>query len=158
MIPGNGRDWLVTGSPVTTGALPGTHLRIFRWSGSSWHVQASLPDLETGGLNGPGSVAPASVTGSADPDFAVRSSGADTDWFALVSHIGGTWHPVPFDYGYGRRVAIDAEGVHGHLIETEQNSCGCATGPETFAWARYRDGVFQPTSHPGTAPPARPGC
>ena len=63
---------------------------------------------------------------------------------------------MPFDYGYGPTVAIDAAGVHGHLVETETNGCGCALGPETYTWEIYSKGAFRPTAPPGPAPTCSP--
>ena len=110
--------------------------------------------MPSGQLAGGGSITVASLTGPPGPDFVVRSFGADTNWLSVVSDVGGTWHAVPFDYGYGPTVAIDAAGVHGHLVETEADGCGCATGPETYTWEIYRDGAFRPTGPRGRPPPA----
>jgi hypothetical protein len=114
--------------------------------------------VPSGQLAGGGSVTTASLTGATGPDFVISSFGADTNWMSVVSDVGGTWHAVPFDYGYAPTVAIDAAGVHGHLVETETNGCGCAVGPETYTWEIYDQGAFRPTGPPGPAPACSPNA
>lgn len=152
-----GADWLAVGRS-TGGSGPGTALSIYRWSGLAWAREGRPVAMPSGQLAGGGSVTAVSLTGSAAPDFAVSSFGADTNWLSVVSKSGGTWHAVPFDYGYGPTVAIDAAGVHGHLVETETDGCGCAAGPETYTWESYSGGIFRPTAPPGPAPTCSPGA
>lgn len=155
VVRAGGSDWLAAG--YSTGASgPGIALSIYRWSGAAWARQGVPVLMPSGQLAGGGSVTAASLTGSAGPDFVVSSFGADTNWLSVVSESGGTWHAVPFDYGYGPTVAIDAAGVHGHLVETETDGCGCAAGPETYTWEIYSGGVFRPTVPPGPAPTCSP--
>ncbi len=155
VIRADGGEWLATGySPGASG--PGIALRIYRWERGAWARQDGPVLMPSGQLAGGGSVTAASLTGSAVPDFVVSSFGADTNWLSVVSDIGGTWHAVPFDYGYEPTVAIDAAGVHGQLVETETNGCGCALGPETYTWELYSKGAFRPTAPPGPAPTCSP--
>ena len=155
VIRADGGEWLATGySPGASG--PGIALRIYRWERGAWARQDGPVLMPSGQLAGGGSVTAVSLTGSAVPDFVVSSFGADTNWLSVVSDIGGTWHAVPFDYGYEPTVAIDAAGVHGQLVETETNGCGCALGPETYTWELYSKGAFRPTAPPGPAPTCSP--
>jgi hypothetical protein len=94
----------------------------------------------------------ASLTGSRDPDFAVQGCGAgDTNCLSVVSDVGGRWHAVPFEYGYGRSLEVNGIPV-GHLVQTEVDACGCAGGPSTWTYERYAKGVFRPIDGPGRKP------
>src|SRR5439155_27112620 len=74
----------------------------------------------------------------------------DTNCLSVVSDVGGHWHAVSFEYGYGR--ALEVNGVPmGHLVHTEVNACGCAGGPSTWMYERYHAGVFQPADPPTRA-------
>jgi hypothetical protein len=121
----------------------------YRWSGGRWTRYGGPTELPAGDL---GAIGVASLTDSNDPDFVLYSGGADNSYLSVVSDVDGRWHGVPFDDGYGRSVMIDAQGVHGHLIETATNSCGCASGVNTYGWARYGRGVFHPATPPGQLP------
>ena len=105
-------------------------VNIYRWSGRAWVQQAHPVAVPGGDLGGGGSITTASLTGSGQPDFVVNSSGADTQWLSVLSDVGRACHAVPFDYGYGPTVAVDAAGVRGHLVETESNG-GCVLRPVT---------------------------
>jgi hypothetical protein len=144
--------WLVTGFPKLAKNGLITSVDVYRWSGASWSLQATVPSIHTGELGGGGTITAVSLTGSVDPDFALGSSGADTNWFALISKVGGAWHAVPFDYQYRPATGIDVRRLQGRLVETEVNSCGCAAGPETYSWETFRAGLFQPAPPPGPAP------
>lgn len=155
VVHAGGGEWLAAGySPGASG--PGIALSIYRWGRGAWARQGGPVVMPSGQLAGGGSVTAASLTGSTGPDFVVSSFGADTNWLSVVSDAGGTWHAVPFDYGYGPTIAIDAAGVHGHLVETETDGCGCAAGPETYTWEIYAGGTFHPTAPPGPAPTCGP--
>jgi hypothetical protein len=92
------------------------------------------------------------LTGTGEPDFAIQGCGAgDNNCLSVVSHAGGRWHLVPFEYGYGRSFEVNGVPSH-HLVSTEVDACGCAGRPSTWMFERYRNGVFRPT-----APPRRPG-
>ncbi|HEY1762922.1 MAG TPA: hypothetical protein VGG17_10045 [Acidimicrobiales bacterium] len=97
----------------------------------------------------------ASLTGGADPDFVVNTSGADTRWFSLLSNVGGRWHALSFDYGSKPTTGIDALGIHGNYVIGETDTCefSCAGGPETYAWLRFDGTRFVPTAPPGPSPP-----
>ncbi|MGO9657616.1 MAG: hypothetical protein ACLP7F_04545 [Acidimicrobiales bacterium] len=156
IVRAGGGEWLATGRATSAPPGPGVAVSIYRWGQDGWTLQGRPIGMPSGQLAGGGSITVASLTGPPGPDFVVRSFGADTNWLSVVSDVGGTWHAVPFDYGYGPTVAIDAAGVHGHLVETEADGCGCATGPETYTWEIYRDGAFRPTGPPGPAPACSP--
>jgi hypothetical protein len=138
--------WLVVASQKTP---LHASLVVYRLTRGRWARLGAVARLPIGDL---GAVRAASLTGSRDPDFVLYSGGADNSYLSVVSDLGGRWHAVPFDYGYGRSVMIDAQGVHGRRVETAANACGCASGPTTYGWARYRDGVFRPTKPPGVPP------
>jgi hypothetical protein len=124
-----------------------TDVRLYRWTGFGW----SLNGLVTGPLGPSQWISPASLTGSRDPDFAIAGCGAgDTNCLSIVSNLGGRWHAVPFEYGYGRALEVNGTTA-GHLVLTEVNACSCAGGPSTWMYERYREGVFQPTDPPGHA-------
>ena len=81
----------------------------------------------TGALGPTQWIYPASLTGSADPDFAIEGCGAgDTICFSVISDIGGRWHAVPFEYGYGRTLEVNGQPA-GHLVQTVVDACSCAT-------------------------------
>jgi hypothetical protein len=152
IVRAGGGEWLATGHATDEPAGPGVAVSIYRWGQGAWTLQDRPVGMPSGQLAGGGSITAASLTGSPGPDFVVRSFGADTNWLSVVSDVGGTWHAVPFDYGYAPTVAIDAAGVRGHLVETETDGCGCAAGPETYTWEIYADGAIRPTKPPGPAP------
>ena len=53
---------------------------------------------------------------------------------SVVSDIGGRWHAVPFEYGYGRTLEVNGVPA-GKLVQTEVNACGCAGGRALRAWS-----------------------
>lgn len=132
-------------------------LVIYRWASDRWSRFGRSTRLSTGFLNVGDGIQAASLTGSTDPDFVVGSNGADNTYLDVVSDIGGRWHGVPFEYGYGRSVLIDAQGVHGHVVETATNACGCASGPESYGWEKFHGGIFRPTQPPGAVAPCTAG-
>ena len=77
------------------------------------------------------SVDAASLTGTHAPDFAIVGCGAgDTVCASVVSKAGGSWHAIPFEYGYGTTVNPNgyAEGRRAQIV---YNACHCAGGPTT---------------------------
>ena len=150
VVSRRGRLWLAVGSTCYPKNNVRTRVRIFRWSGGSWRLNGSV----TGPLGPSQWLRAASLTGSRDPDFAVQGCGAgDTNCLSVVSDVGGRWHAVPFEYGYGRSLEVNGVPV-GHLVQTEVDACGCAGGPSTWTYERYAHGVFLPTNAPGR----KPGC
>jgi hypothetical protein len=155
----DGVDWLVTVVSVddasgSRASGPTLSVKIYRWTSGSWVLDGNT-QTRGGFLGDPpgnGIVVPVWITGSADPDFIINSSGADTRWFAVISDMGGPWHAVPFNDG-NEDTGIDAAGVQGSLVEAEVDACGCASGPESYIWYRYMDGMFQPTNPPGPLAP-----
>ena len=149
VVSRNGRLWLAAGnSRFDATDMVHTRVRVYRWSGSVWKLRA----IVTGGLGPSQWIKAASLTGSRDPDFAIEGCGAaDTNCLSVVSDIGGRWHAVPFEYGYGQTVEVNGLPA-GHLVETEVDACSCAFGPSTWTYERYRDGAFRPTDPPGRQP------
>ena len=138
--------WLAA---VTSTATSPNVVRVYRRTRRHWELQGvvrlpRMPAIRTGGY-----VAAVSVTRSGAPDFTVNTAGADTRWFAVVARVRGRWRAVRFEGNYGSPSEIDAAGVRHHLVEAETNGCGCAGGPETYTWYRFRDAAFVPASPPG---------
>jgi hypothetical protein len=150
VVSRNGRLWLAVGDYTFHGLRMGEpRVRIYRWSGTVWRLDGTV----TGALGPTQWLFPASLTGSRDPDFAIEGCGAaDNNCLSVVSDIGGIWHAIPFDYGDG--LTLEVNGLPaGHLVETMVDVCGCAGGPTTFQYERYRNGEFQPAEPPGRNPP-----
>jgi hypothetical protein len=126
------------------GAEP-TGVRVYRWSATAWQVDGNVR-----GKLGPAEwIHVVSLTGSRDPDFAVEGCGAgDTNCLSVISDVGGRWHAVPFEYGYGRTLEVNGVPA-GHLVNTMVDACSCAGGPTTITYERYQDGVFKPADPPG---------
>jgi hypothetical protein len=149
VVSRNGRLWFAFGStpagaPYMGGGAEPSHVRIYRWSGGAWRLDGTV----SGELGPSQWIHAASLTGSRDPDFAIEGCGAgDTNCLSIVSNIGGRWHAVPFEYGYGRTSEVNGVPA-GHLVETEVDACSCAGGPSTWTYERYEHGVFRPTNPP----------
>lgn len=147
----HGQLWLATVQPRVVTIVSADPWKatvdIYRWSGRAWAtVGVVRADV---GLQG-GGIGAASLTGSLDPDFVITSGGASGDnWFAVVSDVGGTWHAVPFDYGYAPTTVTNVYAEKGGLLETAVDACGCAGGPTSTLWERYAHGIFEPTNPPG---------
>ena len=143
-----GDQWLAVGTSSYPRDVLHTRVLVFRWSGNEWRLRGTVI-----GKLGPSQwIKAVGLTGSRDPDFAIEGCGAaDTNCLSVVSDVGGTWHAVPFVYGYGK--TLEVNGLpEGHLVLTEVNACSCAGGPSTWTYERFRDGAFQPTDRPGPAP------
>ena len=157
IVPKAGVDWLATATEPLGEESPIT-VSSYRWNGTSWSEQGSvaLPSVDVGNFFGPpdnsGELTAESLTGAQAPDFTLNTEGADTNWFSVISDLDHKWQAVPFDYGEGPTISIDAKGVTGGLVEAETNSCGCATGVETYTYYKYSGKTFVPTSPPGPAP------
>jgi hypothetical protein len=148
VVSRNGRLWLALGSTCYPKNKVDTRVRLFRWSGRAWRMRAAV----TGPLGPSQWINAAALTGSRDPDFAIQGCGAgDTNCLSVVSDIGGRWHAVPFEYGYGRAWSVNGVPA-GDIVQTEVNACGCAGGPSTWMYERYEHGVFAPTNPPGRKP------
>jgi hypothetical protein len=142
-----GNQWLA----VATSTPKGTQVVVYAYGPRGW-VKAGPPAVTS--FNGPSTVAAAYLTGVATPDFVITGYGADVQFLSDVSDTGGKWHAVPFDYGPGPTVAIDAQGVQGGLVEAEADSCGCAAGAETVQWFKFQPAadMFEPTNPPSATP------
>jgi hypothetical protein len=140
------RLWLAVGSTCyPTDVAISTRVRIFRWSGRSWRQDGSV----TGPLGPSQWLHAASLTGSRAPDFAIQGCGAaDTNCLSVVSKVGGRWHAIPFEYGYGTSLEVNGTPA-GRQVLTEVDACSCAGGPSTWTYERYAHGVFVPTDPPG---------
>lgn len=137
--------WLATASGTTNAV---NQVRIFRWDATRWAPSGvvevpALPSISEGGF-----ISAVSLTRSGAPDFTLNTYGADTHWFSVIARRHGKWQLVRFDYGYGPTTAIDAWGTKDHLVRAEANGCGCASGPETYAWYRFDGWIFVPTDPP----------
>jgi hypothetical protein len=153
VVSRHGSSWFAygttaAGNPFLGGGAEPTRVRIYRWSGARWELSATV----RGALGPSAWIYPESLTGSADPDFAIEGCGAgDTNCLSVVSDIGGRWHAVPFEYGYG--TSLEVNGVPaGSVVDTEVDACSCAAGPTTTTTEAYRDGLFQPVFAPGQHP------
>jgi hypothetical protein len=155
VVSRNGRLWLAVGSspggaPYMGGGAEPTRVRIYRWSGTGWQLAGSV----AGNLGPAQWIKAVSLTGSRDPDFAIEGCGAgDTNCLSVVSDIGGRWHAVPFEYGYGQTLEVNGLPA-GHLVYTQVDACSCAGGPTTITYERYQDGAFKPANPPGKDIPA----
>jgi hypothetical protein len=156
-----GRTWLVLeggdASPAAnpaTGAspYPNASVWVYRWTHDGWREQGEVHGY-VGPVGGCCGILPESLTGSRDPDFAMEGGGAaDTLWFAVVSDTGGSWHLVPFDYGYADTTVVNAyPGRRG--VFTEVDASSAAGGPSTSLYETYRNGEFRPAQPPGKAAP-----
>jgi hypothetical protein len=153
MAAGDGSLWVATAGPTGhgTGNTPSNVATVYRWTGSRWDLAGTVPTDLIAGM-GPGSIEPAFLTGSPEPDFIFTGSGADYEPTSVVSDVGGRWHAVLFEYGTGLTTVVDGGGAQGRLFETVLDGCGCAAGPESSLWETYRDGVFLPVNPPGPVP------
>ena len=154
VVSRSGRFWIAlssspSGAPYMGGGAEPTVVRVYRWFGSAWRLDGTV----TGKLGPAQWIHAASLTGSRDPDFAVEGCGAgDTNCLSVISDVGGRWHAVPFEYGYGRTLEVNGSSA-GRVVFTEVDACGCAGGPTTITYERFRDGVFEPADPPGKVAP-----
>jgi len=141
----SGRRWLAVGRT----SRRGTRVGVYAWTGARWKLDGRVAGAELGPAQW---IVPASLTGSVRPDFAIEGCGAgDTNCLSVVSSIGGRWHAVPFEYGYG--LTLEVNGLpQRSRVWTEVDACGCAGGPSTFLYERYRNGAFRPANAPGGEP------
>ncbi|HET9060085.1 MAG TPA: hypothetical protein VFN61_09210 [Acidimicrobiales bacterium] len=154
-----GGQWFVVSAPSPR--RDGYRADIYRWDRKAWALRGSAP-LALPDVNGAGSIVPVRLTGSAQPDFLITGNGADWNPASVVSSIGGHWHAVPFEQGgwagtlltsaTSGPTVIDEGQVQGRLIQTREDGCGCAAGPESYLWEAYRAGAFRPAPPPGPAP------
>jgi hypothetical protein len=157
----DGRSWLVLEGADAASALnprasaspyPDGMVLVYRWTTSGWSEQGSVRGW-FGPIGGCCGIAAVSLTGSADPDFALTGGGAaDTNWLAVVSDVGGRWHAVPFDYGYSNTTVVNGEVEHGG-VATEVDASSSAGGPTTSLYETYQGGVFRPATPPGRLAP-----
>jgi hypothetical protein len=146
------RLWLAVGTTCFPHDEPDTRVRVFRWSGRSWRLDGTM----TGPIGPAPELSAVSLTGSHAPDFALVDCGAGaTVCVSVVSKVGGRWHAIPFEFGYGTRLEAygGVEGRHALLVV---NACGCAGGPTTTTYVRYSHGRFVPTQPPGGDPRCSP--
>lgn len=154
VIRSHGARWLVSvnPSPDWEPSYQPLHVSIYRWVSTRWSRVASLRYSNVGYFGGvDGGVQVASLTRGSDPDFALWLQGADTQWLSVASHTGDSWHWDQF-VGEEAKGALVAGSIRGRVVEAAVDACGCASGPETFAWYRYDGTLFVPTAPPGPAP------
>jgi hypothetical protein len=143
----DGGDWLAT---FARSLGTGSEAMVYRWEARRWVrvADVSLQIPPGSGVDGPGAASFGDLTGSNYPDVYLESSGADTPYFSVVSHIGGTWHAVRFDFGNG--ASTEFIGMpEGRYAVASVDACSCAAGPTTTAWYRFDGSVFEPVSPPG---------
>ncbi|HEX2703889.1 MAG TPA: hypothetical protein VHM72_10725 [Solirubrobacteraceae bacterium] len=161
VIGGDGGAWLVlegasaaigVTSEVNASPYPAGIAQIYRWSAAGWKEQADVRGY-FGPIGGCCGISAVSLTGSADPDFALTGGGAaDTNWLAVLSDVGGRWHAVPFQYGYSYSSVVNGEPLH-HAVETAIDASSSATGPTTFLLETYQHGRFRPSAPSGRSAP-----
>jgi hypothetical protein len=163
VVARSGGLWLAFGStaaiaPLQSGTEP-TRVEIYRWSRARWE----LAGVVSGPLGPSQWIYPVALTGSRDPDFAIEGCGAaDTNCLSIVSDIGGRWHAIPFEYGYG--TSLEVNGIPagefglpaGRFVETAVDACSCAGGPSTFTDESFHNGMFEPVFGPGQHPDCSP--
>jgi len=162
VIGADGGVWLVlegadaaigANSDVNTSPYPDGTVEIYRWTSERWTADAEVRAY-FGPIGGCCGISAASLTGSRDPDFELIGGGAaDTQWFAVVSDVGGSWHAVPFDYGYSNTTVVNAYAAEHQRVETAVDASSSAGGPTTFLYETYQDGAFRPAAPPGRSPP-----
>jgi len=160
VLPAAGQRWFVfaqADSPVsdnnsvTASAYPDGTLRVYRWSAAGWSEQGVVKGW-MGPISGCCGISHVLLTRSHDPDFAIAGGGAaNTNWLSVVSDMGGSWHLLPFDYGYADTTVVNGAPA-GNDVATEVDATSSAAGPTTWLFETYRDGVFQPASPPGPLP------
>src|SRR4051794_33401065 len=140
-----GRLWLAIGRDCDRGPegpIDDTRLWFYLWSGTSWRLDGTV----RAALGPTQSVFPASLTGSAAPDFVIQGCGAGGRvCTSVITKDDGKWHPVPFESGYGQSLDING-GPEGHLVFTNY------VRPATQMYTRYDHGVFVPAYPPGRTP------
>jgi hypothetical protein len=127
-----------------------------------WKLQASFSllggvwsDLGAGGPNP--HVGHSTLPGIAYPVFLFFSTGADSPRLIVVADWRGHWKPRPFigaTYGSVDTTTVlpSSDSVHGGLVESASNPCGCAS-PVVDTWYRYSAGHFRATAPPGVPLP-----
>lgn len=161
VIRRSGETWFVlagadaangVGASVSASPYPNRTLRVYRWGQAGWSERGAVSGW-MGPIGGCCGIAAVSLTGSAEPDFAMTGGGAaDTDWLAIVSDVGGHWHLVPFDYGYFDTTVVNGQPT-AHGVSTWVDASSAAGGPTTSLFERYEHGVFRPADPAGPSPP-----
>jgi len=161
VVSDHGHSWLVLigndtalGSPLSApfNVRTGAVAHIYEWEASTWTTVGAV-NGSFGPVGGCCSISPEHLTASSAPDFASVSGGAaDTNWLSVLSDVGGSWHLVPFEYGYAETSLVNG-APRGNEIVTMIDASSAAGGPTTYQVERYEDGAFVPTSPPGTQAP-----
>jgi hypothetical protein len=161
VIRRSGKTWFVlagadsadgVAASASASPYPDGTLRVYSWGSAGWSEQGAVSGW-MGPIGGCCGIAAVSLTGSADPDFAMTGGGAaDTDWLAIVSEVGGHWHLVPFDYGYFDTTVVNGQPT-AHGVSTWLDASSAAGGPTTGLFERYEHGVFRPADPAGPSPP-----
>lgn len=151
--------WFAAATHSTTATAPAdVTVTVYRWNGSAWQRQATIPiankdgTLASGGLSPSEPITVQSLTSSADPDFLIHSTGADTNWLNVVSDAAGPWAAVPFDDSGGQTYGENLTGISGGIITVGYDNClpDCATGHVTAVRFQYASGAFVPVDPPGS--------
>jgi hypothetical protein len=131
------------------GAAVKARIRIFRWTARAWRLNGTVVGND---LSPTRWIQPASLTKSPAPDFAIEGCGAgDTNCLSVISRVGGHWHALWFEYGWGRTHEVNGLPA-GHKVEILVDACSCAGGPSTWTYERYYNGEFRPVNPPGATP------
>lgn len=132
----------------------GTHpiVMVFAFDGAAWAKVATIT-LDLGGVVDPGygiatPITVVHVTGTVTPDFAVVVNYNSGNAGAIISDIGGTWHPLTFTGGPGAVRGgdeIDSPVFTGTAVTETYNDCtpDCAGGTNETITYRYSPATGQ---------------
>lgn len=151
----HGGYWFAAAIQSSTTRITAT---IYRWDGSAWKTQASIPiansdgSLASGGLDPSTPITVQPLTGATTPDFLIHSYGADTQWLNVISDATSQWAAVPFDDSGGPTFGENEVSISGTVVTIGYDTCNpsCATGNVTKVGFRYSNGVFAPVDPPGS--------
>jgi hypothetical protein len=153
----HGIYWFAVATESSNGAIEVVTATLYRWNGSVWQRQATIPiansdgTLASGGLDPSTPISVQSLTGAATPDFLIHSYGADTDWLNVISEATGRWAAVLFDDSGGPTFGENEIGISGTTVTIGYDNClpNCATGGVTKVAFKYSNGAFVPVDAPG---------
>lgn len=154
----HGTYWFAAATESSTGTIGVVTATVYRWNGTTWQQQASIPiansdgTLASGGLSPSAPITVQSLTGAVTPDFLIHSYGADTYWLNVISHTTGQWAAVPFDDSGGPTFGENEIGISGPTVTVGYDNCNptCAGGHVTDVSFRYGSGAFVPVDPPGS--------
>jgi len=173
----DGSSWVATDVLPPHNRLYPTEgrIRVYHFVSGEWVRSGNIHDrgtasIPTGGQCGfpyvPAADAcfgPVWLTHSGAPDFATSwCCGADSPAeLSIIRFAGKVWQPVTFRPAslasfapfQGPQLGLIEGGfVDHHLLVLGGDSCGCASGLETWTYFRFDGSAFVPTSPPGPIP------